>query len=294
MKVLTITGDKRFGPGNARFELQREAVDELQVVYWGKGAARIPDARRFDVVTVQDPFWRGLAALRAARKAKVRFSAQLHADLANQSFIKRMIAGYVLRRADSVRVVSNKLKTQAELLGVPDVHVLPIFVELEKFRSVHRISHEGKTVLWIGRFEHEKNPRAALSIFKEVARTIPDVRLIMLGDGRMKEELERGAVGVHVEFPGWVDPLPYLEKADAVLCTSWQESFGASIIEALAAGVPVVAPDVGIARQAGAVVVPHIELAHALKDVFAEGTKGELKLTMPTREEWKRQWRDTL
>lgn len=295
MKVLMITGDARFGPGNPRFDLQREAVEELHVVYWGKGATRVPDAQGFDVVTSQDPFWRGLAGLRAAKKANARFSVQLHADLSVQSLVKQMLARYILRRADSIRVVSETLRAQVESIGVrAPIHVLPIFVELEKFRTAQRAPHEGHIVLWIGRFEHEKNPRAALTIFKDVVQDMPHARLILLGDGRMKGELERAAHGLNVEFPGWVDPLPYLETADVVLCTSWQESFGASIIEALAAGVPVVAPDVGIAREAGAVVVPHAALATATKNVLTNGTHGVLKLTMPNREEWKSQWRNTL
>ena len=55
-----ITGDPRFGPGNERYELQKRAVEELSVIYWGKGALwpRIPKGH-FDVVTAQDPFWRG-------------------------------------------------------------------------------------------------------------------------------------------------------------------------------------------------------------------------------------------
>ena len=60
MKVLIITGDKKFGPGHERYELQRSVVDELAVVYWGRGSywPKLPK-ERFDVVTTQDPFWRG-------------------------------------------------------------------------------------------------------------------------------------------------------------------------------------------------------------------------------------------
>lgn len=67
-------------------------------------------------------------------------------------------------------------------------------------------------------------------------------------------------------------PAVFLETADVVLCTSLYESWGASIVEALAAGVPVVAPDVGVAKEAGATVVPRAQLAEAVVRVLEEGS----------------------
>jgi hypothetical protein len=58
--------------------------------------------------------------------------------------------------------------------------------------------------------------------------------------------------------------------------------------------VPVVAPDVGAAREAGAVVVPRNELASAVARVLKEGTKGELKMQLLGKAEWVQAWRETL
>ena len=71
MRVLVITGDRRFGPGNPRYDLQRQAVEELTVVYWGRGALlpKLP-AGPFDVVTAQDPFWRGFVGWYAAKRLR--------------------------------------------------------------------------------------------------------------------------------------------------------------------------------------------------------------------------------
>jgi glycosyltransferase involved in cell wall biosynthesis len=82
--------------------------------------------------------------------------------------------------------------------------------------------------------------------------------------------------------------------ADVVLCTSKHESWGASIIESLAAGIPVVAPDVGIAREAGAIIMPRSDLGKAVEDVLNSGQRGELRISMPSAEEWARSWRETL
>jgi glycosyltransferase involved in cell wall biosynthesis len=297
MKVLMVSGDRSFGPGHPRYELQRSAVEHLAVVYWGRGAL-LPSVPKeaFDIVTVQDPFWRGLFAWRLARRLGARFNVQVHADLDSQSFIKRFLARYVLRRADSVRVVSEKLERQVEGMGVrAPIHVLPIFVDVPTFSSVVRREHAGKNILWIGRFEEEKDPILAITILKGVLKIVPDARLVMLGDGSLKNEaIKRAANLPVVEILGRRNPITYLDTADVVLCTSKEESWGAVIIEALAAGVPVVAPDVGVAREAGAIVVPRERMVDAVIDVLKHGAKGELKLTLPSAEEWARRWKESL
>lgn len=297
MKVLMITGDKKFGPGHERYELQRSIVDALSVVYWGRGSLwpKIP-AGQFDVVTVQDPFWRGFFAWRVAKRLSASFNVQVHTDLSVYGSVRRALARFVLRRADSVRVVSQKIKSQVEQMGVyAKIAVLPVFVNVEEFKNIKLTEDPRKIVLWLGRFEGEKDPIGGITVFTEVLSLVPDAKLLMLGKGSYEQSLRTKSQGKpNIEFPGWQDPKPFFAIAKVVLCTSKHESFGSSIVEALAAGVPVVAPDVGVAKEAGAIVVPRGQLASAVVQVLQEGPKGELLLTMPTKEEWAQQWKKTL
>jgi len=290
-----ITGDRNF-VSSERFSLQESVVEKLEVVYWGRGSAgwrmwpKIP-AGMFDVVTSQDPFWRGLFAWRAARRMGAKLNIQVHTSVLN------ILGKFILRRADSIRVVSQIFKKQVEGMGVKaPVHVLPVYIDISKFRNIVRQPHSQKTILWVGRFESEKNPALALSILQAVLRSGMDARLVMLGVGSLAQKLKARAhaAGLPVEFPGWQDPATYLAQADVVLCTSKHESWGASMIEALAAGVPVVAPDVGIAREAGADVVARSDLAQKTIEVLNSGRRGELKLNLPGAQEWARQWKETL
>jgi glycosyltransferase involved in cell wall biosynthesis len=116
----------------------------------------------------------------------------------------------------------------------------------------------------------------------------------MLGAGSLEASVRRLARELPVEFPGWKDPKPYLVAADVVLCTSKHESYGASIVEALAAGVPVVAPDVGIAKEAGAIIASPAELAEKVAEVLAAGATGVLRIPLLTAELWVTEWRKTL
>ena len=297
MRVLMITGDKTFGVGHERYKLQRSVVDELAVVYFGRGAVwpKVPKGQ-WDVVTAQDPFWRGLFAWRVARHLGAKLNVQVHTDLSVYGWFKHMLAAFVLRKATTMRVVSNKIKQQVESMGIhAKIFVLSVYVDASHFKNLAREPHDKKNILWLGRFEDEKDPLLAIAVYKEVLKNIPDAKLIMLGKGSLESKLrEEARAGNNVEFPGWQDPVTYLSTADVVLSTSKHESWGASIVEALAAGVPVVAPDVGIAREAGAIVAPRAELAKAVVEALHSGTRGVLTLPLLTQDVWARAWVATL
>lgn len=300
MKVLIITGDKRFGPGNPRFELQKNVVERLEVVYWGSRSVwpKIPDGK-FDVVTVQDPFWRGLFGWYVAKRKGAKFNVQVHTDLSVYGGFRHILMQIVLRHADSIRTVSEKIKKQVERINVKGkVSVLPIFIDVLKFSVVPR-EHTSKNILWIGRFEEEKNPLQAIEILKDVLKLVPEARLTMVGAGSYGPKLSEKASSLPVQTveisSGWQDPVTYFDTADVVLCTSWHESWGAVMVEALAAGIPVVAPDVGIAKEAGNIrVVAHDKLAAEVSDVLLHPIKGELKLKLLSKEEWAKEWVNTL
>jgi glycosyltransferase involved in cell wall biosynthesis len=148
--------------------------------------------------------------------------------------------------------------------------------------------------LWVGRLEEEKNPFLAVQIFKEVWKSNADTKLILLGDGSLQSALRLAVAGLPVDMPGWRNPEEYYAVADVVLCTSKYESWGASIVEALAAGVPVVAPDVGVAKEAGAIVVKEDHLAKEVAAALKSGQTGRLQLQLLSKEQWAVEWKKTL
>jgi glycosyltransferase involved in cell wall biosynthesis len=269
----------------------------LDVVVWpGEGILKpLLLKEKYDVVTSQDPFWRGLIAWLAARRLGAKLNVQLHADLSAQSFVKHVLAQIILRHADSVRVVSEKIRKQVEHIAPnKKISILPIFIDTEKYTAAQPKPHDTKTILWSGRFEAEKDPLAAIKVLRRVQQEL-DARLVMIGEGSLKEELERQAKDLPVEIMPWQHEMrPYLESADVVLSTSPAESFGASIIEALAAGVPVVSYDVGVAREAGAIIAEKNTIVQKVIEVLTHPRKGELQMTLLTKEAWAKAWSETL
>lgn len=284
-----------------RLALQKSVVDQLDVFVWpavhsALGVLRA--ARGCDVVTTQDPFWRGLLGLVAARASGARLNVQVHADLDGQPFWRAWLAQFVLKQADRVRVVSQRVG-RALPPTKAIVSVLPIYIDLVPFNNIVRHPHPqfAKTILWIGRFEAEKDPMQALVILDGVRRAGVDAGLVMLGDGSLGEALRTQAkqMSLPVQFPGWQNPIEFLSVADVVLSTSKYESYGASVVESLAAGVPVVSFDVGVARDAGAQIVEDAEsMTQAVVQILTSPMSGVLQLSVLPKQEWAQQWKNTL
>ena len=161
--------------------------------------------------------------------------------------------------------------------------VLPIYVDVSRFEALPRTPERG-SLLWIGRFTSEKHPGRAIRALTRARKAGHGVRLTVLGDGPQKESLvalaEELGITAYVSFPGWQDPADYLPRAELVLATSSYEGYGMAIVEALAAGVPVLSTDVGIAREAGAVIAKG-DYANALQSwLSGSRARGALKLAL--------------
>jgi N-acetyl-alpha-D-glucosaminyl L-malate synthase BshA len=131
-----------------------------------------------------------------------------------------------------------------------DVEVIPNFVDPARFegRSPRRGSAPF-TVVHVSNFRPVKRVGDAVAAFARVVTEV-EARLLLVGDGpeRPAVEAQVRALGLsdHVRFLGVRhDVARWLRRADAALVPSAAESFGLSALEALAAGLPVVATRVG-------------------------------------------------
>jgi glycosyltransferase involved in cell wall biosynthesis len=107
------------------------------------------------------------------------------------------------------------------------------------------------TVLGIGSLTHAKNWARAISIFARVANHVDDVKLVIAGEGPLKEELSAQISALdlrpgQVTLLGRVSPIePLLATAAIVLHTATDEGTPNALIEAQNFGIPVVAFDAG-------------------------------------------------
>lgn len=164
--------------------------------------------------------------------------------------------------------------------------IIPNGVEVERFADAEPLidAPTGRIVLWVNRLDPQKGFRVAVRAFDHIARQLQDVRLVVAGDGS-----ERGAVDelppdilervtmlgtvAHEDLPGW------FASADVFISpATGQESFGIVLVEAMAAGVPVVATDIAGYREvlrpdAEGLLVPvgnPIALANAVRRILLD------------------------
>lgn len=219
-------------------------------------------ARGFDLVTAQDPFFCGLTGRIAARRSKTRLHIQDHSGaFGRKAFgwkekLLRLAAKKILRKADRVRTVSARGKNGLIAIGVPasKIDVIPIATDVSRFAGIGRGHALQNELLCIARLEREKGLDVLLQAFALLRMKRPEAALVIVGDGSQRKKLERLARGLGIAssvlFAGaQADVRPYLERAGLYVQPSRFEGWGVAVIEAAAAGVPVVMTDVGCAGE---------------------------------------------
>jgi len=163
---------------------------------------------------------------------------------------------FTIESSDRVTAVSEALREATiDTLGVKkSIEVIPNFVDPQIFAPRRRrpplLAPAGaRVIMHASNFRPVKNVEMVVRIFAAVHERM-DARLVMVGDGPDKpraEELARHlGVGKHVLFLGNQEVMEeLLPLADLLLLPSSTESFGLVALEAMAAGVPVVASRVG-------------------------------------------------
>jgi len=149
--------------------------------------------------------------------------------------------------------VSEALRQAAIRQGAPAqrLHLAYTGIDVERFAPVERRRQGPPTVLFVGRLVAFKGCEVLVRAMAEVQRRVPEARLVVAGEGPLRPELEAlaASLGVTAAFLGQVDQpgvvrllgeaaafcLPSLTEKDGVF-----EAFGMVMLEAQAAGVPVV------------------------------------------------------
>lgn len=168
------------------------------------------------------------------------------------------ITRYGIVQSDGVTAISNYLKEATrEIFQFDDITVIPNFVCQEDYRrqpdeALRRILAPANEPLLVhvSNFRPVKRPVDCVEILARVLKNGIKTRLVMVGDGSERTNVEHRArcLGVYDQCvfvgkqPNIVD---YLSASEVLLLPSEQESFGLAALEAMACEVPVIASRVG-------------------------------------------------
>lgn len=163
----------------------------------------------------------------------------------------------LMNRCQAVTVALPYLKKKLLRRGVvAPIHVVPIGVDTMRFShgeraTARRILHVQKhdiVLLGTGRMEREKNWKFVLRAFRYLLRSYKQIRLVLVGSGTYLSHLQQLArkmnITDNIQFISRVTPsdMPnYYAAGDIYVSASVTETFGRVIVEAMAAGLPVVA-----------------------------------------------------
>jgi glycosyltransferase involved in cell wall biosynthesis len=214
------------------------------------GLARTLRRLRPEVVHVTDVWPPGLVAARLARVPRVILTHHTpelprHDNAAGRAWLRAAWATKpeVIYTSETDRERDGRTGLQT--------HVIELGIDLDRFTSGRPVlTHDRPIVGNVARLAEQKGQRYLL----EAAAELPEARFAIVGDGELRDELERHTAELgldeNVLFTGARDDVPDLLASFAVFAfPSLFEGLCLAVIEAQAAGVPVVATPVGGIRE---------------------------------------------
>jgi glycosyltransferase involved in cell wall biosynthesis len=218
---------------------------------------------------------------------------------------------WAARRAFAVVCVSEALRQRAIALGVPADKAVVVRngVDTEHFRPLPREEARAQTgqpaqrrsVLFVGNVLATKGVRELLLAFEHVGRQIPDLDLVVIGEGAesdwLRTKAKAAGLDARVRLVGRVDHAalgPWFNAADLVCLPSHMEGLPNVLMEAMACGVPCVATRVGgipevVSEHSGELVPVHDvpALAAALRNVLERRWDRDAMVREAARFSWR-------
>ena len=220
-------------------------------------------------------YWRDLAYLLVAKLLRARVVYQVHGGKLPQDFFggRRALTAFLrwtLTLPDLVAVLAtSELQAYARFVPDQDVIALPNGIDCRPFAHIPTVvtrPADPLRLIYIGRIAREKGLYEALQALHLALELGVDARLTVAGAGPEEPRLRRYAAALGIAqrtlFVGPVfgaDKVNLLAGADVMLLPSYAEGLPYALLEAMAAGLPVLATPVG-----------------AIPDVVTPGTHGYL------------------
>lgn len=268
----------RYGKGDPEDDVERlpswtVPLDREDRFVW-PGSFRqraVRAAAQCDLVHIQTPFSAHGAGIAAARRHQIPVIASYHtlfeeylqhyAAFAPATWLKTLARNISRRQCnelDAIIVPSSPMRERLLEYGVTsEMHVLPTGIPLgrfthgdrDRFRQHYQIEPERPVALYVGRAAHEKNIDFLIDATRIALQRVPNLLLLIAGEGpalqRLQEHARQAGLNDAVRFVGYLDRTHELPDcyaaADLFVFASHTETQGLVLLEAMAAGLPVVA-----------------------------------------------------
>ncbi|MFN8475719.1 MAG: glycosyltransferase family 1 protein [Anaerolineae bacterium] len=221
------------------------------------------DVFRPDLIHVFNPFSLGVVGLRQAHRLKVPLVASYHTDVPGYAkrwgigLLRSPLWAYVRwlhSQADLNLCPSRATLADLTEQGIPRVQIWTRGVDTDRFHPSrrsdawrHRLTcgePDAPLLLYVGRLSAEKR----VDLLRPLLDALPDARLAIVGDGPSRPALESLFAGTRTLFTGSLhgeDLANAYAAADIFVFPSAKKTLGNVVLEAMASGLPVIAPASG-------------------------------------------------
>ncbi len=254
--------------GGALANLRKNPLDKFKLpslvfCEWASLFQRLRQ-NRYDLLHSHWILPQGFTGALVAGPRKIPHVATVHGSdvLALKGSVLDLCKRFALRAADAVTVNSSATRQATEKLlpGLPNLRTVPMGASAAREPEASRVSalrrqyrrEPGPLLVFAGRLVFEKGVEDLISAIGLLAPKMPGITALIVGDGQDRPALEaavgKAGLGARIFFTGWIAPevLPdYLAAGDMFVGPSWFEGQGLVFAEAMLAGTPVIATDVG-------------------------------------------------
>jgi glycosyltransferase involved in cell wall biosynthesis len=151
----------------------------------------------------------------------------------------------------------NRIREILEGANPKKISIIPNGIDVAAFESIPREKREAPCIGFVGRVVSIKDPKTFIQAARLVLDRIPNAQFYIIGPMVEEEEyveeckmlVDALKLDAHIRFTGSADVKEYYKFLDVVVLSSISEAQPYVILEAGAAGIPVVASDVGACRE---------------------------------------------
>jgi glycosyltransferase involved in cell wall biosynthesis len=218
-----------------------------------------------DVVHLVTEYAMGVAGLKWAQKTHTPFVASFHTNIPqylmyyNLPFLSEAAWHYLVWFHNQCRINFCPSQATRELLAARgmqnlhiwgrgvDSHLFHPFKRCPSLRHTYGVTEDACLLLYVGRIAPEKGLEVLTRAFALVNKEIPSARLVIVGDGPLAPKLKQQAQP-NVIFAGELaakELAVHYASGDVFAFPSTSETYGNVVLEAMASGLPVVAPLAG-------------------------------------------------
>ena len=221
---------------------------------------RLWSHKRPDVVHIATEGPLGWSALQVAKKLKIPISTDFRTNFHAYSshygigWLSGAILSYMRKfhnSADATMVPTEQLAQTLSSAGFERLHVVPRGIDTQLFspskrdpalRASWKADSDTIVMLYVGRLAVEKNLELVLQTYAMAKQQSVKAKLVLVGDGPMRHELEQSFADViFAGFRTGEDLAAHYASADMFVFASQTETFGNVTLEAMASGLAVVA-----------------------------------------------------